>query len=864
MSRPGSRRETKGPPELLAPAGSREALEAAIAAGADAVYLGGKRFGARQYAANFTPREMEEAVNVSHLAGVRVYVTVNTLLREGELSEALSLLFDLYRMGVDGVIIQDTGLLSLARKAIPGLALHASTQATVATPQGVSWAAAAGYSRVILPRELTLDEVDGILALPPERRPEIEVFVHGALCYSYSGQCLLSSLIGGRSGNRGMCAQPCRKPYILVKMAPQRRKIGEEDRVRLAGGRYLLSTRDLCCYQGLDRLFQREIAALKIEGRMRSPEYVAIVVRAYRRALDALRNGNPHYRPEDEEAMALVFSRGFTGGYILGDPDLMGREAPGNRGLLIGAVQAVLPGKGLLIRATTQILPAAGDGILVAASGGEVRGGFLLQTGGRREGKDLILPVHGHGIHPGDLVYLTRSRSSRRDMKVIMGVGRIQRPVTVDLDVALNTGEPVRWKASLIHPVRGKISMEGSAGELPVPARTQPLSPGIVRSQLGKTTGSPFVWGDITVRMGKDTFLPLSSLNRIRREILDKLEREWIAAFHPPPAELETARSAVADAVQEMTTGGAGSACISEGNMRPVITVYCATPGELEAACRSGCDAVRFEPTAGNGGDDWVEEVLWGARTCREAGVHFAWMWPRVAPPAFVRKELDRLPDLFRRGVAGIMAGETGLAEAIRERVPGLEVLGGPGLNIVNSEAALFIHPPIDRFTLSPEIPYADIPVLISRVQRKSPEISFEVICQGNIEAMVSKNRLLTDLLGNPGTVEYGLKDETGRIFPVYEDRLGRTRILNAVETTLIDHVPFLVGAGVRSLAIDARRRGRRYICEVIPAYRRVVELCHAGKPDMRTLELQKDRIRRVARGGLTEGHFVRSSFEMG
>ncbi|MDH7510178.1 MAG: U32 family peptidase [Methanolinea sp.] len=861
MSGAWNGKETRRPPELLAPAGSREALRAAIAAGADAVYLGGKRFGARHYAANFTPEEMEEAVRVSHLAGVRVYVTVNTLIREKELIEALSFLFDLYRMGVDGVIIQDTGLLALARKAVPGLVLHASTQATIATPEGAAWAKAAGYSRVILPRELTLDELDGILALPREKRPEIEVFVHGALCYSYSGQCLLSSLIGGRSGNRGMCAQPCRKPYLLVEMVPRRGDGRQGDRVLRTGGRYLLSTRDLCCYQGLDRLFQREIAALKIEGRMRSPAYVAIVVRAYRRALDALQKGNAHYRPEDEEAMALAFSRGFTGGFILGDPNLMGREAPGNRGLFLGTVRAVVPGKGLLIRAATQILPAAGDGILVAASGGEPRGGFSLKAGSSRREGELFIPASGQGARPGDLVYLTRRRSFGEIMKDITGEGRIQRPVTVDLGVTITTGEPVRWKASVVHPAGGRIPIEGSAGEIPVPARTQPLSPGTVRSQLGKTGDSPFAFRDISVAMGKDAFLPLSSLNRIRREILDRLERGWIAAFQPHPAELGAARSAVAAVVREMTTQQAGYARATEGNVRPVITVYCATPGELEAACRSGCDAVRFEPTAGNGKDDWEGEVHGGARRCREAGVHFAWMWPRVAPPAFVRRELDRLTDLFSRGVAGIMADETGLAEAIRARVPGMEVLGGPGLNIVNSEAALFLHPPIDRFTLSPEVPCADIPVLISRAVTRCPGVSFEVICQGSIEAMVSRNRLLPDLLGKPGPGHYGLRDETGRVFPVYEDRLGRTRILNAAETTLIDHVPFLIDAGVRSLAIDARRRGPAYIREVVPAYRKAVDLCHAGEPEPETLEPLKERIRRVARGGLTEGHFVRSSY---
>lgn len=864
MSDPGREGETGRVPELLAPAGSMESLRAAIAAGADAVYLGGKRFGARHYAPNFSPGEMQEAVGEVHLHGVRVYVTVNTLIRECELADALSYLRDLSGMGVDGVILQDTGLLSLARRSLPDLPLHASTQATIATPAGVAWAKRAGYSRVILPRELLPSQLDEILAIPRDGRPEIEVFVHGALCYSYSGQCLLSSLIGGRSGNRGMCAQPCRKPYRLVQVTGGKGGAGPEIRVIPTQERFLLSTRDLCCYRGLPDIARRDIAALKIEGRMRSATYVAIVVRAYRRALDALLAKKNHVFLEDEEAMAIAFSRGFTRGYILGETSVMGRSAPGNRGLFLGVVRSIGEGDGLLVSAVTQTVPAPGDGILVTGPGGAIRAGQLLKSRCRREKGDLLLPVPARGARPGDSVFLTRSRVLEERMRSILTAGRVRRHVPVSLWLRVHPGEPVAWRATLVHPRRGRITLSGSADAVPHAARTRPLSPEMIRARFEKAGESPFDLSDISVETSGDSFLPISSLNGVKREILDRIKEEWIRSFCPAPPERERAHAAVAAVIRERGLLPA-SAPPSPVRREPVIlSVYCATLGELEEACRQKAPLICFEPTASEGDPDCIPDVREGSARCRAAGVFFAWMWPRVAPPAFVREMLEKLPRLFREGIGRVMVSEAGLAEAICGHVPGMVVYGGSGLNITNAEAALFFHPPVSRFTLSHEIPRDDIPLLVSRAEKMCPSISFEVVCQGTIEAMVSKNRLLSDLLGNtPVNFQdgsFGLEDGTGRIFPVYEDRLGRTRILNAVETTLIDYVPFLVAAGVRSLAIDARRRGVAYVREVVPAYGEAIALACSGIHDPERMACLKERIRHVAWGGLTAGHFLRSS----
>ncbi|MCQ8893891.1 MAG: DUF3656 domain-containing protein [Methanolinea sp.] len=846
-------------PELLAPAGSMEALRAAVAAGADAVYLGGKRFGARQLAPNFTPDEMQEAVDFAHLRGVKVYVTVNTLVREEEIPGAAQYLLSLFLMGVDGVILQDGGLLSVARRALPGLALHASTQCTIATPEGVLWAASAGYTRVILAREVTLPELDEILAIPPEKRPGLEVFIHGALCYSYSGQCLLSSLIGRRSGNRGMCAQPCRKPYRLVRVTPGRgtgRKTVQEIRTQ---GQYLLSPRDICCYPALPEVVGRRIDALKIEGRMRSPTYVAVVVSAYRRALDAIRQNRDFFNPLDLETMALAYSRDFCGGYLLSNGPVMAREAPGNRGLSLGRVTSVVPGKGFVVHPGAQTKPSAGDGLLVLSPGGKRQQGLVIARDAVRRRDGLFIPLARGGVRPGDLVFLTRSRTCAEMAREIGRKMQGRHPVPVSLHVRISRGEPVQWSASLLHPRRGSMHVGGLSGAVPPAARTRPVLVETIREQLKKTGDSPFSFRDITVDSKGEFFFPLSAINQVRREILARLEAEWTAGFRPPAADVKRARACIQAIVDEVVRPPAVSPPLSRDGGAPALTVLCATLDELGAACRAGSDAVCFEPSAGYGGRDEISLVMDGAAACRAAGVEFTWKFPRVAPVGYLKRVLPNLPGLFRSGGMRVMVEDLGLAEAVHARVPAIEVRGGTGLNIWNAESALFLHPPLAGFTLSPELSLPDIAALVLHSRVRSPRIWFEVICQGNIEAMVSRNRLLSETVGDAPEKEgewYSLADGTGRIFPVFEDAEGRTRILNAVELTLIDYVPALTAAGINSLAIDARRRGPDYVQAVTSAYRAARDATREKRYTTALCSRLKEGIKEVARGGITAGYF--------
>ncbi|MDP2841265.1 MAG: peptidase U32 family protein, partial [Candidatus Methanoperedens sp.] len=319
-------------PELLAPVGSKEALIAAIDNGADAVYFGGKLFSARQYASNFTKEELEWAIDYAHVRGVKAYVTVNTLIKDSELEEACEYLQYLCNAGADAVIVQDLGVLRLLREQLPELPVHVSTQMTIHTVEGVKFLEEMGVKRVVLARELSLDEIKRIKS---QTSMEIETFIHGALCFSYSGQCLLSSMIGGRSGNRGHCAQPCRKKYGMN---------GIEG--------YLLSPKDLNMSEHIPALVEAGIDSFKIEGRMKRHEYVAGVVRIYRKLIERYFEAPEiFFILESEKYMLLqLFNRGFTTGYFFGNPgsELMSRKYPYNLGTELGTVSGYDSRKKLL------------------------------------------------------------------------------------------------------------------------------------------------------------------------------------------------------------------------------------------------------------------------------------------------------------------------------------------------------------------------------------------------------------------------------------------------------------------------------------------------------------------------------------
>jgi putative protease len=351
--------------EVLAPAGSKEAFKAAILGGADAVYLGGKSFGARGLAENFTDAELETAMNLAHQHGVKVYVTVNTLIKEGELQQVFSYLDYLESIDADAVIIQDRGLVRLIRENF-SIRIHASTQMGIHSPEGVVWAEKNGIRRVILARELSVEEIEEVRKAT---QLELEVFIHGALCYSFSGQCLFSSMLMGRSGNRGLCTQPCRKLYMLANKKE-----------------YMLSTADTFGVEALPHLLRIGITGLKIEGRMRSPVYVYLTSKIYSDAIRRAEKGEePLITQREKEMLEVIFNRGFTKGYLLKD-EVMQRVYPGSRGLFLG--KADFDGEIMLVKADNLEL---NDGITLYRDGEKV-GGFGIEKVERENGFLILHP----------------------------------------------------------------------------------------------------------------------------------------------------------------------------------------------------------------------------------------------------------------------------------------------------------------------------------------------------------------------------------------------------------------------------------------------------------------------------------------
>ncbi|MDO5836106.1 MAG: U32 family peptidase [Methanobacterium sp.] len=536
-------------PELLAPAGSIESLKAAVNAGADAVYISGKRFGARQFARNFSQGEMEDAIEYAHLRGVKVYVTVNTLVNESELQLVARNLLEIYSSGADAIIVQDLGVAQLAKKIVPQLNLHCSTQMTIHNPQGVNWAAENGFKRVVLAREMVVEDIEKTARqLPGEI--ELEVFAHGAICYSYSGQCFLSSFIGGRSGNRGRCAQPCRKKYQLITgKTDNYGKYQEGDEIPLKN-HYLLSTRDLAIYSHLDRISDAPVDSIKIEGRMRPPEYVANVVKVYRDALDSVAQGQWKVREEDVSKLKMSFNRGTTRGWLLGASyqAMMGRGNPGNRGLYLGkVVNYDKHNAWTIVKNISRVNPEKGDGILFKQpdNGGKSENlwGTILEHSPKIKKNHISLKLRKK-IEVGSSVYITRRKSLIEWANHLMSDPQLPHPIPLDLQIDWNKEKVPIIMVTASPPWQdNNIEIEFEADFAMEKAIKRPLSMETITKQLKKTGGTPFIIRKISLNYPGDLFTPLGNLNRLRRQILQKIQNKILKTKKPSANEIEFART---------------------------------------------------------------------------------------------------------------------------------------------------------------------------------------------------------------------------------------------------------------------------------------------------------------------------------
>ncbi|MEO6873643.1 MAG: DUF3656 domain-containing protein [Opitutaceae bacterium] len=512
-------------PELLAPAGDWECARAAVENGADAIYFGLERFNARMRAKNFTTADLPALMEFLHRRGVRGYVTFNTLIFPSELADAEDCLRAIIAAGVDAAIVQDIGICRLIRGLSPDFPIHCSTQMTVTSAAGVAFARELGAQLVVLARENSLADIAKINAAQSaaELPLPLEVFVHGALCVAYSGQCLTSESLGGRSANRGECAQACRLPYDLISDGKQ---------VPLGDRRYLLSPQDLSGLDVLPDLVRSGVASLKIEGRLKSPEYVASITRVYRSALDKVMAefsgmpGEPLNRATARYELEMSFSRGLYTGWFRGinNQELAHARFGTKRGVFLGEVLRVA-GESVSLRPAAPVKP--GDGIVFDAGKPAEReeGGRVYQVTPDRGGEMTLRfgdgDIDWRRVAAGQLVWKTNDPALDRDVRTSFEGTQIHfsRPIT--LEVHGRSGTPLTLIAQ---DGRGHV-VKAQSGVLLAVAQKQPLSPARLQEQLGRLGGTPFRLGGLRSFLEGDVIIPVSELNRLRRESVAELEK---------------------------------------------------------------------------------------------------------------------------------------------------------------------------------------------------------------------------------------------------------------------------------------------------------------------------------------------------
>jgi len=541
-------------PELLAPAGCWASLRAAVANGADAVYFGVESFNARLRAENFSRHDLPEVMAWLHARGVRGFLTLNVLVFADELEPAAELLGQAEAAGVDALIVQDIGLALLARALTPGLALHGSTQMSITSSAGVAMAAEIGCERVVLARELTLRDLERIQGQLQHRglTMPLEVFVHGALCVAYSGQCLTSEALGQRSANRGECAQACRLPYQLVVD-------GEE--LDLGEQRYLLSPQDLAAWELLPQLAAAGVASLKIEGRLKEASYVAAVTQAYRRGLDQLDSGAAPrpapLTPELRRQLELSFSRGLHSGWLEGVNHrrlVQGRWSK-KRGPWLGRLERIEP-QGTLVLRTGEALKA-GDGVVLEVPSDDPLspprevGGRLMRVDRRPGGRVALQLGPGRvalqGLQPGSPCWLTSDPQLESQLQRLAEREVAERRRRLDLRVRGSAGAPLQLTAVAAEGLTGGPWCVAST-DLLQPAHGAALDGERLRQQLGRLGGTGWELGDLELQLEGALFLPVAQLNQLRRELVDQLDQAHAASADAVPGAPSAATNAPAPA----------------------------------------------------------------------------------------------------------------------------------------------------------------------------------------------------------------------------------------------------------------------------------------------------------------------------
>lgn len=491
--------------ELLSPAGSMESLKAGIQNGADAIYLGGSSFGARAAATNFDNDELIEAVKYAKLRDVNIFVTVNTSIKETEIEDLISYTDFLYKIGVDAIIFSDIGIAEVLRKRYPNMELHASTQISAHSLNDVLELKQVGFDRVVIARELGIEEIKEICN---NVDIDIEVFIHGAICVSYSGQCLMSSMLGDRSGNRGRCAQPCRQSYKLINKTT--------GKIINVNGNYLLSPKDLCSIENIEKILDTGVKSLKIEGRMKRPEYVAVVTSRYRKAIDNyINNKITTDKKTLKEDLEAIFNRKFTSGYLMSKngSDIINLDKPNNVGVKVGEVLSFnLKKNKLKIKLSGKL--SKGDGINLGGGniGRIIKDGEIFDCG---VAGDIVEIDFIKNIKPKTPVYKTSDKQLVDNANKSFKEGIENKKINLKCEIFIKVGYKIKFNLENIEIFSDEIIEKANNKEAEIDK---------IIERLSKTGGTPYNFIFNNIFVDKNAFIPVSVLNNLRRKAIEKYE----------------------------------------------------------------------------------------------------------------------------------------------------------------------------------------------------------------------------------------------------------------------------------------------------------------------------------------------------
>ncbi len=819
-------------PELLAPAGSLDAVRAAVANGADAVYLGTSRFNARDEGAQLSLDELGEACRVAHERGRRIYLTLNILTKPGELVDALTLLGEAIDRGIDAAIVQDIGLVRLIQRIYPGFEIHGSTQMTVHDASGAAVMRELGVDRVVLARENTLDDIRAIRAAVPSLG--LESFVHGALCIAYSGQCYMSGMISERSANRGSCAQSCRKDYVLTDLA---------DGAELDRG-YLISAKDLGAYDHLREIADAGIVCLKVEGRKKRPEYVATVTKSYRDFLDRVERGDDTPLSDaDVQPLVQIYSRGFTGGMYGGREgrEYVTRTQPDNRGTLVGEVVGYERGE-LVIETSTPLFVGDGLGFEPPDNVGGPTMGFTIEAirtvAATRQAiaTRTRVPAGWRVIRTSEARLLERARASYASL----GSDIRARKTRIDVRVFGAAGTPLKSIFSADGEsitVRSEITLSA--------ASKRALDAAALREQLGRLGETPFVLGTLDVAgLGPGLFLPLSEQNHLRQQAVDQLmlRRNWANE-----ARLSARHERIHAAVEAVPNTPPPAARPASPNL--VATVYRIEDAEL--AADGGATEICFDPFLRHPAPPLARVRALRDRLA-ERGVSL-----RLRTPTIVRPDDRRAVQKWLDLGLPFLTGHLGLVAELSQR--GADVIADYAVNVFNAHtAAELFRLGARRIVASVELTTDEIAEVVAPWKGNG----FDVFVYGRPEGMTIEHCVLSAAFDRKPTTcrdlcvqkhtNVQLTDPAGYTFPVATDSACRNRLLHSRPVEGSEFLPRLWRAGIRGYHAVFNVPGDD-VRSIVAAYRAALDALAANeRPDT-------DSVRRLVGAAFTRGHFARA-----